>query len=309
MGRELTPDQRADRLASRQHGAISGSQALKTGLTRRQIERRLASGRWLPVARSVYVTASSSDTLQRRCMVACLAGPPGTVASHLTAAALFGLSAAPPVPHLTVPRGSSGRQREAVVHFGSLVKRDTCKVGPIPTTTPARTLVDCAGILDYEPLCNLVDSALYRKLADPALIEQAVTRACRAPGRKGTRLLGDALSVWVSGVRPGSPAEARVLRCLARWGLPAPERQFIIRDAMGRFVARVDFAWPWRRGLMEYDGERYHGPRGWQPDAKREARLEALGWTIVRADRFDLGPSATRLRDELRRLLGVEQAA
>jgi hypothetical protein len=46
MGRELTPDQRADRLASRQHGAISRSQAFKEGLTIRKIEKRLASERW-----------------------------------------------------------------------------------------------------------------------------------------------------------------------------------------------------------------------------------------------------------------------
>jgi hypothetical protein len=309
MRRGSSPDQRADRLASRQHGAISRSQALNAGLTRRQIDRRLTSGRWLRVARSVFVTASSRDTWQRNCMVACLAGPPGTVASHLTAAALFGLSVPPPVPQLTVPRAASGRQRDALVHHGSLLKVDTCKVGPIPSTTPARTLVDCAGTVDHDSLCELADSALYRKLTDPARIKEAVARSSRAPGRKGLRLLDDVLSVWISGVRPGSPAEARVLRCLTRWGLPVPERQFVIRDARGRFVARVDFAWPWRPCLLEYDGEEHHGPRRWKRDAQREAHLEALGWTIIRADRFDLRPSSTRLRDELRRLLGVEQAA
>jgi very-short-patch-repair endonuclease len=60
-------------------------------------------------------------------------------------------------------------------------------------------------------------------------------------------------------------------------------------------VATVDFAWPPWRLVLEYDGDAFHGPRRWGLDARRQAAIEALGWRVERADRFDLRPSSTRL--------------
>jgi very-short-patch-repair endonuclease len=90
--------------------------------------------------------------------------------------------------------------------------------------------------------------------------------------------------------------EAHLLRLFRQWGLPAPECQYVIRDVNGRFLARVDFAWPrWLVGL-EYDGDESHPPRAWAADDRRQGRIEDTGWRLERADRFDVRPSATRLR-------------
>lgn len=95
MGRSTTRGktavQAAERIASGQHGALSRRQALDCGLTPRQIQRLVGSGRWRRAARGVYVVAGSSPTWRRRAAVAWLAGPPGTLLSHRTAAALHGL--------------------------------------------------------------------------------------------------------------------------------------------------------------------------------------------------------------------------
>src|SRR5437870_795717 len=155
MQRELTPDERADALAASQHSAISHRQALDVGLTRTQIRQRRTSGRWRAACHGVYVLAGAPASWQQRAMVACLAGPDGTVASYLTAAALFGLAKAPLVPHVTVPRGSSGRFRRAVVHKATLDRGDVGVVDGMPCTRPARTLVDCAGIMGFDQLCEL----------------------------------------------------------------------------------------------------------------------------------------------------------
>lgn len=112
-----------------------------------------------------------------------------------------------------------------MVHRTPVPQADRCRVHGFVATTPARTLVNCAGIVGYEQLCDLVDGVLHRRLATVLGIEKAAARAGRGPGRKSLCRLAGALEVWVSGARPESPAEARVLRCLARWGLPAPERQ------------------------------------------------------------------------------------
>jgi Transcriptional regulator, AbiEi antitoxin len=298
----LTPDQRADRLAARQHAAISHRQALAAGLSRNQIRQRRESGRWLDACRGVYAVAGCSDSWQQRAMVACLAGPTGTVASHLTAAALFGLAKPRKVPHVTVPAAASGRFGGAVIHKShTLEPLDVCTVGPIPCTRPARTLVDCAAVLSFDALCQVVDPALCRQLTDVPRLREAAARASRFPGRKGVPLLEEVLAVWTPGPLPGSPAEMRLVRRLVAWGLPMPERQVEVRDEQGVFLGRVDLAWPERRLGLEYDGGEWHTPRQWESDEAREHAIEELGWCLERVDKFDLRRSSSWLREWLGR--------
>ena len=80
-------------IAARQWGALSHAQAIAAGLTPDQIKYRLLTGQWRRIARGVYVVAGTPDRWEIKVMIALLAGPTGTVASHLTAAALFGLAA------------------------------------------------------------------------------------------------------------------------------------------------------------------------------------------------------------------------
>ena len=98
-----SPDERVNRKGSRQWGALAGSEARRAGLTQRQIDYRVAKKRWRRPAQDVYVLGGTADTWQQRAMIACLAGPPGTVASHLTAPALYGLLKPPVAPHVTIP--------------------------------------------------------------------------------------------------------------------------------------------------------------------------------------------------------------
>jgi hypothetical protein len=306
--------ERANQLASRQYGAISRRQARAAGLTPDQIGGQLVARRWLVAVRGVYRVAGAPVTWQQCTMVACLAGPKGTVASHLTAAALFGLARPPKVPHVTVPARSSGRFQGAAVHKADLGRLDVCTVGPIPSTRLARTLVDCAALVSFEPLCNLVDPALCRELADTAGLREAAARASRSPGRKGLPVLEEVLAVWTPGPLPGSPAEMRLVRRLVAWGFPVPERQITVVDEHGVFLGRVDLGWPGRRLAVEYDGGEWHTPRQWASDEAREYAIEQLRWRIERVDRFDLRRSSSWLREVLGRhfaddVLGVAVVA
>lgn len=58
--------------------------------------------------------------------------------------------------------------------------------------------------------------------------------------------------------RSESPLESAVAMALAAGGVPAPERQLVVRDARGAFLARVDFAWPDHHVLLEADGLAHH---------------------------------------------------
>jgi very-short-patch-repair endonuclease len=56
----------------------------------------------------------------------------------------------------------------------------------------------------------------------------------------------------------------------------------------GRFVARVDFAWPDRKVIVEYDGL-WHAEDGqFVKDRRRLNQLRAAGWTVVFVTATDL---------------------
>jgi hypothetical protein len=150
-------------------------------------------------------------------------------------------------------------------------------------------------------LNDLVDAALGRNLTTYRRIQAAWDRAGRV---RGGRLLEAAISPFSGNVRLGSEKEALALRRFQEWGIPAPVCQYVIRDANGRFLARVAFAWPaWRFGL-EYLGDEPHAPRWWGRDERRLRAVEAVAWRLDLADRYDMRPSATRLRDLLLDVLG-----
>jgi hypothetical protein len=288
-------------IAEKQHAALSQSQLEGVGLTAPEIRRWVLAGRIVRTGtRKVFLMPGAERTWKQALWVAILAGPKGTVASHLSAASLWGLLPAPDVPHVTVARGSSGRFRGAVVHHAAVDSPDRCRFLRFPVTTLPRTIVDCAPLLDQAALDGLVDAAIGRGLCRYRQIRAAQVRAGQVRG--GDRLKA-ALAPYTAGARPRSEKEAHVLRLFHTWGLPAPECQYVIRDERGRFVAKVDFAWvPWRVGL-EYDGDEFHSPRHWGHDDHRQARIEETGWRIERADRLDVRPSITRLRDLLAGLL------
>ncbi len=300
-------DREAMRIASRQWGAVTRAQATKAGLSRDQVLYRLRSGQWRQVAYGVYAVAGTPSRWEQKAMIACLAGPSGTVASHLTAAALFGLGKPPQTPHVTIPPGASGRFKGAVKFRGRFGPGEVCSRKQIACTTPTRTVVDCAaaGLLRGEALWDLVDSALCKKLMQPSRLVKASGRAwasARGARRGALHELERALDVWRSGAPAGSPPEARLQRKLIEWGFPRAERQVEVLDEDGKLVARADVGIPEWKILFEYDSDEHHGPRCWIADDERRDRIEALGWIVISVDRFDLRPSSTRLRDLLEEL-------
>lgn len=288
-------------IAEKQQGTVARSQLEGSGLTRPEINFWISSERILMTqARNVFRMPGAEQTWRQTLWVAVLAGPKGTVVSHLSAAGLWGLLPSPEQPHVTVGRGSSGRIRGSVVHHSVVDSSDRCLLQRFPITSVARTIVDCAPLLDQAALEKLVDAAIGRGLCRYRQIRAAQRRAGRVRG--GGRLT-EALGPYSGGARPRSEKEAHVLRLFHSWGLPAPECQYVIRDERGRFVAKVDFGWaPWRFGI-EYDGDEFHSPRRWRHDDRRQAAIERTAWRIERADRFDTRPSSLRLRNLLTSVL------
>jgi hypothetical protein len=298
-----TPDALIDRFAALHHGLIPRTEARRCGLTPRQIEHRLATGRWLVVCRGLYRSASARPTWQQQALAACLAGPPLTVASHLTAAGLAALGRPSSEPNVTLPRGASGRRVPGRVHHSSLATADRTVLAGIPVTSPSRTLLDCASVVGVRRLCDMVDTAFCAGLSHPAQVQAAIARAGPGHGRTGVERLRAAIDAWTAEIRPGSPAEMRLLRKIVEAGLEPPERQIEIYDEGGGFIGRIDMGWPHLRSGLEYDSDRFHNPRHWQRDESRQLRYASVGWEVRRVGKPDLLPSVTWLDDHLRRLI------
>jgi hypothetical protein len=310
MRRSTTPVQQAEKLASQQHAAINRRQASQSGLSRRQIDRLVERGRWSRAARSVFVMSGSAKNWKQDAAVAWLAGPPGTVLSHRTAAALHGLGRPPKIPELTLPRGCSGHIPQAKVHTARTPPgvRDCRWRDGLYCTDVNRTIADLASVLPHDELCDLVDTALCERKTRPAAIVASAARAGRAKGRSGARALADALAVWRPGPVADSVMEMRLARRLEQWGLPPLERQVKIRDASGKIIARADLGMSGLKIYFEYDGKKGHSIRYWGRDDDRDRAIEATGGIIIRFNRHDLLPSSTRLRDVLQAVVGAQAA-
>lgn len=297
MTKKLRPDQRVVRAAARRHGLITRQQALACGLSDRQITGRLRSGRWERLHPGVYRIAGAPDSPEQTAHAAALAAGPVARVGGLSALALLGVCDAPPVPTIVLPPTGNGRA-PALVRRSPLTRLDCTSVGPIPCTSPARALLEAAPRVPDELLEDLVDTVLTKGITTPSSILNVVRRAPSGHGRAGSIRLRAALAPWIEGIRPGSPGEVRLIRRIDEWGFPTPVRQHEVVLPNGRRVF-VDLAWPGHLAGLEYDGEAHHGPRRLAADEAREQALRALGWWIGRADRHDLRPSSTRLRDEL----------
>ncbi len=305
----LAPDLRAARLAARRHGLVTLAQALQLGLSADQVARRVRSGRWERVGRGVYRITGAPITPQQAALAAVLRASGGALVSHLSAVALLGLAPWPNTPHVTVGTSAGARTPGVLVHRSDVPRGDRTTVGCIPATTPARALIDIAPMVDGQQLGDLVDAVICGGLAQPSQILSALRRSQRRPGRAGTVMMRDVLRPWLTGIRPGSPAEVRLLRRIEAWGLPTPVSQHLVRRPTGEVVAALDLAWPCQQLGLEYDGEQFHTPRRLGADMEREESLRAMGWRIERADRSDLAPGATRLRSILESLLHRQCAA
>lgn len=290
---EPTSLERLFQLAAKQQGVFTSDQAIGLGLTHSQIGTLVDRGLALRRRRGLFVVAGSPDTPERRTMEAILAGPPGCVASHESAAYLLGLVDAPSQVHVTVRPDRRLRADGVVAHRSVLPRTHVAYVGCMPVTSLPRTVVDLASVSDLDRLASVVDPLLVSKRVQPARLMRVVDEIVEAPGRHGTALLRAALDVWTQPIEPGSPAEVRLLRRLGELGFDGYVTQHEIDIDGDRF--RLDVAWPEERVLLEYSGKAFHGPRHWERDERRAGMIARLGWSYREVDASDLVPGSTGL--------------
>lgn len=292
------------RLAEDQSGVISQEQVLAAGMSRSWIGRRVAHGLWQRLYPKVYVVSSGEPTWRQKVRGASLWAPPGAALSHETAAALWrleGFAAGPVV--ISAPqrlRAPEGLTAHRTWGFGPA---DIEVMDGMRVTSPARTLLDLASGNAIDRLEVALDHAIYRGLVSPAKMDWFLGNSS-GKGRRGTAKLRRLLRDRPPGYTPPhSPLEGRLWRLLLEAGLPKPVKQHTIREG-GRFVARVDLAYPAEKVALEADGYRWHcGKQAWLNDLRRRNHLTSLGWRVVHVTHWDLKERPDRIINQVRSLL------
>ena len=304
--------------ARHQAGLLSADQIHAAGVDRRRVLRRVEAGELERINRGLYRLSGAPTTWHQRIWSALLQAPPGSVASHRTAARLHGIgtftSDQIDVARVRDPANRSSAEASALHRTLDLPAHHRVEVDGIPTTTVARTIFDLAGqvsvkrwvrelpSLPRRQVERALDDALARGL--PVGAVEAVLAELGGRGRGGTRVLRELLEQRGEGfVATESVLEDRVLEVIRAHGLPEPVRQPVVQGEDG-WIGRIDFAFPPYRTLLEADGRRHHTMLlDQEHDRWRDLALAAEGQLVVRVTWRQLDEAPGRFATSLGRVL------
>lgn len=265
-------------VAVTQHGLVGRDQLRREGASRQAVGRRLSSPDWDLVTPRVLRLVGAPVTDHQRAMAATLDAGPGTLVSHRSAAALWGIAGFD-LRALAISRPRNGPHRAtrlAVVHQPvALPAAHRAVRNGIPVTTLARTVVDLAADEHPQRAERVVHAAVTLGLGWTALDRVLGD----LPGRPGVALIRSLVAENL-GRRPlGSGLEATVVRLLRAAGLPEPRRQV---DLGGDgWVGQVDFYYDDRRLILEINGPHHDSPVQVRHDQHRTAALVAAGFRVL----------------------------
>jgi very-short-patch-repair endonuclease len=260
---------------------------------------RVVHGIHVPTHVAESLEPDSLERLRLRCAALARVVPDG-VFSHRTAAQLLGLplfgthdtveiTVAPPK---NPPRhkGVKGYERE-------LAPADVEMWRGLPVTSAARTFLDVAEQVPMRELVALGDAELRRGLTTPDELAAAINRCA---GRRGLAVARLALPRLDGSA--ASPPESLLRMRFEEEGLPRPECNFNIYDALGEFMGCADFALEDAKILVEYDGAHHLTVEQQRSDSLRDRLYIGLGWLPLRATFRDTKPWAHDLFDLIREL-------
>jgi very-short-patch-repair endonuclease/predicted transcriptional regulator of viral defense system len=274
------PDAAIAAIAERQQTMITAAQLRALGVSTSAIQRARRRSRLHRVHHGVYslvaTRARPSLAAERAALLAC---GPTAVLSHRSAARLHGFRVQDIEEVQITVVGHRRSHARLIVHAtNALTRADTTRVGGLPTTSVARTVIDHGATLGDRGLEHLVDEAL-RQTSRTKLLA-AVARRSGRPGVPRLAILLD----------PGRPSsdtwshrEERLLALIRRGGLPAPEANV----ALGQFIP--DLLWREQRVIVEYDSDEFHsGPGARRHDGARHNVFTAWGYRVIHITRTDL---------------------
>jgi very-short-patch-repair endonuclease len=249
------------------------AEALAVGIT----DRQLRGSRHRRLLHGVYVSAAVPDTPMLRARAALLVHPAGAVATHFSAARMWGAPVpAHPFEHVTVAVPQDRRHRQGLrCHVAAIAAADVRVVEGVRLSCPERMFVEMAAFLGLVDLVVVGDWLVRHRRTTPSTL----LAHCRTSQHEHASSARRAASYVRE--RVDSPMESRLRMLLVLAGLPEPEVNVQIRDEHGTVLMRVDLCYPAARLAIEYDG-RHHVEleRQWERDVERRDDLDD-GWRML----------------------------
>ncbi len=264
-------------LAAKQHGVVARTQLTALGLGGRAIHERRQRGRLHDIHRSVYAVGHPKVTQPGRWMAAVLAGGPGAVLSHRTAAALWGVRQQSAGP-IDVTVGNKRRPRPGLrFHRTTLPADETTVRNGIPVTTVPRTLLDLASVVAPDRLERAVHEAEVLRLTDRLSLPERMARYPRRPGEPDLRR---ALAAPLQITR--DELEKLFLHLLTQHEIDPPRTNALVTVSTTR-TFEVDCLWERERLTIELDGRAAHDTaQAFERDRERDRLLQLAGWRVAR---------------------------
>jgi putative AbiEi antitoxin of type IV toxin-antitoxin system/uncharacterized protein DUF559 len=280
-------------LAAKQHGNVTRKQLLGLGMTRAQLYHAIDLGRLHPVHHGVYAVGRPARMPLERAAAAILACGPHALLSHHSALTLWGLAKGWTNPlHVTLARGDRRPPGLTTHRCRSLARQDIRRELGIRTTSPARTLLDCAPQMTAKALAKTVNEARLPGLLTPTAIDDVLTRNPLHPGAIALNAVDRDHNPTRSGW------ERDFLAFCARYGLPIP----LINAPLNGY--EVDALFPEHRLIVELDGWDYHQTRdAFEHDRERDAHALAAGLPTVRITKHRINTTPDREAARLRKIL------
>ncbi|MCW2791973.1 MAG: hypothetical protein JWO76_1071 [Nocardioides sp.] len=252
----------------RELGGVSTRGTLLRLVTRLELDRAVAAGDVVRIARGRYALAETDHAVRTAAAL-------GGVLSLSSAALQHGwaVKTVPKRPHVTVAKSrkiAPGRCVDVHLHRADLDRAQrTAGVTDVETT-----LRDCLRMLPFDEALAIADSAL-REGVGPALLQQ-VADLTAGPGSPQVRRVADEASPLAA-----NPFES-VVRAISR-DVPGLALRPQVRICELGLHVRPDLVDERLRIVVEADSFEWHGKRSaLARDARRYNLLVAAGWLVLR---------------------------
>ena len=267
-----------DHLATTHHGVVSRE---ASGLSRSAWYRSIAASQLEQVFPGVVRLHGTARTPEQRIAAAVLATAPSSMASHRSAARLWGIPRPDDDPVDVIVIGARRRFTgfdEVIIHR----PRDLERLAPqrrsgIVCTNALRAVLDL-GAVDRAAVSDAVGHVITNRLATLNALQTVVIQHSEH-GRTGIVALREAVAEWSIDAKPtDSMLEQTMHRLISRHRLPPVE----FHPVIGGY--EVDFRVTGTPVILECDGWAHHGLQrsNFERDRQRDAELLAAGWIVLR---------------------------
>jgi hypothetical protein len=263
-------------------------QLLALGFSKSAIGRALRGGRLHVVYPGVYAVGHRALSVRGQVIAALLYAREGACLSHVSAGWWWGIvDGEGRRPSIGGPGAHSGDGPPQIIEISARgyhsslpnlrVYRprriEATRHRGLPVTTPARTLREIAGLIEFRDLRRALAEAEFRRL-----VTLDELRGSLGQGQRGSTALRRALDQHLPQfARTLSELEDRFLELCEAYGIEIPE----VNARVCGF--KVDALWRQRHVIVELDGQIAHGtPPAIERDRARDLRLRAAGYIVRR---------------------------